>query len=70
MRSQADELLTTVEAVPFDRATGTVRVACRTHFMSKRFPMDVAFQVTVVEGEERRPVGRFLARHRLLDLPL
>lgn len=59
----ADGPLLSLEAVPFDRAAGTVAIACQRHYQGE-FPDDLGFRVVAVRGSSRRPVAEYLIRHR------
>lgn len=58
------EPLMHVEAVPLDRATGAVYVACQRHYRAMGFPNDLRFRVSAVRGAARRVLGEYDVRHR------
>lgn len=51
-----------VPAIPYDRGSGEVLIACQRHY-EEAFPPLVRFELTAVKGNERRSVGSYAVNH-------
>ncbi len=59
----AGEPLFEVPAIPYDRGSGEVLIACQRHFLDA-FPPLARFELTAVKAGERTALGTYVVNHR------
>lgn len=56
------EPLLEIPAIPYDRGSGEVLIACQRHY-EESFPALVRFELTAVKGTERCALGAYVVNH-------
>jgi putative zinc finger protein len=62
IRDPSGRPLVEVAAVPYDRGSGEVLIACQRHYEAQ-FPPLVRFELTAVKGTERSALGAWAVNH-------